>query len=134
MRGGIDPAGHRFHPGFFGVVDAWKDFRSGDATLFSRGGDGSANPRLGFHIVRGGMDPGEHRFRPGLVGVVDASIYDPGIRPFLPGWRWLCEPLVGVSTPCVAVSTRGTTAFVPSLLELQRCGRISDPGIGPYPP
>ena len=32
--------------------------------------------------------------------------------------RWLYEPQVGVSTPCGAVLTRGTTMFVSSILEL----------------
>ena len=36
----------------------------------------------------------------------------------LTGWRWLHEPQVEVSTPWGAVSTRGTTVFVPDLLEL----------------
>ena len=31
---------------------------------------------------------------------------------------WLHEPQVEVSTPWGAVSTRGTTVFVPDLLEL----------------
>ena len=31
----------------------------------------------------------------------------------LPGLRWSYEPQVGVTTPCGAVSTPGTTAFVP---------------------
>ena len=44
----------------------------------------------------------------------------------LPGWRWLCEPRVVVSTPCGAASTRGTTVFVPSLFELKMNGRIHD--------
>ena len=50
----------------------------------------------------------------------------------LPGWRWLHEPQVGVSTPCGAVSTTGATVFVPGLLELYMYGRISDPGMGSY--
>ena len=41
---------------------------------------------------------------------------------------------VGVSTPCGVVSTRGTTVFVPDLMELQIYGRIYEPGMGPYPP
>ena len=43
----------------------------------------------------------------------------------LPRWRWLCEPQVGVSTPWRAVSTRGTTVFVPGLSELSMYGKIS---------
>ena len=65
-----------------------------------------------------------------------------GWDPVLPGWRWLHEPQpisyfvsasgVGVSTPCGAVSTGGTIVFVPDVLELQKYGRISHPGMGPY--
>ena len=38
----------------------------------------------------------------------------------LPGWRWRLpyRPQFGVSTPWGAVSTQGTTAFVPELLGL----------------
>ena len=56
-----------------------------------------------------------------------------GRELILPGWRWLCEPRVGVFTPCVAVSTRGTTVFVLGLLELQVYARISNPGMGSHP-
>ena len=45
----------------------------------------------------------------------------------LPGWRWSYKLQVGVSIPCWAVSTLGTTVFVPGLLELKMYGRISDP-------
>ena len=55
----------------------------------------------------------------------------------LPGWRWLQESSrsaiiqwgVGVSTPCRAVSIRGTTVFVPGASDLRMDGRTSDPGI-----
>ena len=43
------------------------------------------------------------------------------------------EPRVGISTPCGAVSTRGITVFVPGLSGLSWYGRISDPGMEPYP-
>ena len=61
----------------------------------------------------------------------------------LPGSCWLYEPqplnqqsasVVGVSTPCEAVPTRGVTVFVPGVLDLYIYGRIFDPGKGPYPP
>ena len=48
MRGGIDPDDHRSRPRFVGVVDVWKDFRSGDGTITRALGAGSTNPRLGF--------------------------------------------------------------------------------------
>ena len=41
---------------------------------------------------------------------------------------------VGVSTPFGAVSTRGITVFVTDSLKLYMYGRISDPGMIPYPP
>ena len=40
----------------------------------------------------------------------------------------------GVSTPRGAVSIRAVSVFVPGLLELWIYGRISDPGMGNYPP
>ena len=52
----------------------------------------------------------------------------------LPGWCWLNEPQVEVSTPCGTVSTRGTTVFIPGLLELKMYGTIHDPGMGPCSP
>ena len=42
--------------------------------------------------------------------------------------------VVGVSTPCGVVTTRGICVFVPGLLEMQIYGRICDRGIGAYPP
>ena len=79
--------------------------------------------RLGFHIVRDGIDPGDYRFLLWFIGVVYICIYVEGfpireLDPILPGWRWLYEPRVIVSTPCGAVSTRGVTVVVPGLLEL----------------
>ena len=44
------------------------------------------------------------------------------------------HPVRLVSTPCGAVSTRGTTVLFPRVLDLEPYGRISDPGMGPYPP
>ena len=95
----------------------------------------------GFHTVRGGIVRGDDRFRPRIIGVVDARnafcsedgiAYSPGAGGFTnPNQQSASK--VGVSTPCVAVSTRRTTVFVPGLSELYMYGRISDPGIGPYP-
>ena len=50
------------------------------------------------------------------------------------GWRWPYEPQAGVSTSSGAVSTRGTTVFIPGLLKLSLQGRISDPEMCSYPP
>ena len=41
---------------------------------------------------------------------------------------------VRISTPCEAVSIRGTAVFVPGLSELWMYGRTHDPGMGPRPP
>ena len=41
---------------------------------------------------------------------------------------------VRVSTPSGAESPRRIAVFVPGLLELSRCVKTSDPGMGPYPP
>ena len=49
-------------------------------------------------------------------------------------WCWLYERQVEVSTSLGAVSTRGTAVFVPGLLNLYIYGRISEPGMGYYPP
>ena len=37
VRGGDDPGGHYFRPRFVEAVHVWKDFLSGDSTLFSPG-------------------------------------------------------------------------------------------------
>ena len=63
-------------------------------------------------------------------------ISDAGMGPCdlaLPGWRWLCESQVGVSTQFGTVSARVTIVFVSSLLELKIYERISHPGMEPYP-
>ena len=66
-----------------------------------------------------------------------------GWELILPGVRWLYGQSLtnqrsasgtGVSKPCGAVSTREITVFVPRLSELQMCGEISDPGMGPCRP
>ena len=41
--------------------------------------------------------------------------------------------ILGVSTPCEAVSTWGTTVFVPGSSELRMYEDFSDSGIRPYP-
>ena len=66
-----------------------------------------------------------------------------GWEIILPAVRWFYVPSsvnqrsasgTGVSKPCGAVSTREITVFVPRLSELQMCGEISDPGMGPCRP
>ena len=53
VRRGIDPGGRRFRPRFVGVVDVWKDLRSGDGTLSFPGGAGSCwLYRYGWNITR----------------------------------------------------------------------------------
>ena len=59
-------------------------------------------------------------------------IYDAGMAPYLPGVALALR--IGVSTPCMEVSTRGTTVFVPGSLKLYIYGRISDRGVVSYPP
>ena len=46
-----------------------------------------------------------------------------------PGWRWLYEPQVGVSTPSGAVLTREVSVVILGLLELYIYGSISDLGM-----
>ena len=61
----------------------------------------------------------------------------------VPGWLWLYSRspvnqrsagIIGVSTPCGEVSTRGITVFVPGLSGLWIYGEIPEPRIGTYPP
>ena len=62
---------------------------------------------------------GDYRFRPRFGGVVYMEIFLIWRWDIIfPGWRWLYEPQIGVSTPCSTVSTRETTVFVPGLVEL----------------
>ena len=42
--------------------------------------------------------------------------------------------VAGVSKPCAAVSIRGTSVFVPALLELYMSRETSEPGMRPYRP
>ena len=66
--------------------------------------------------MRDGIDQVDRRVSPPFIGVAEFTIR--GWDVILPGWRWLYEPRVGVSTPCGAVSTRGYNVFTPGLLEL----------------
>ena len=81
VRGGFDPADHRFRPRVVGVVHVYGGIYDP--------GMGSYRPQValdifsspsqstigrwgwGFHTVRGGFDPGDHRSRPQVVGAVD---------------------------------------------------------------
>ena len=141
-------AGHRRWPE--GQLSPHADFMSPNQSASSQWG-------WGFHAVWDGIDPGDFRFRPWVVG----SCRDLGgliisgwdlILPGCGGTRWPEGQLsphasfmrpsqpgirqwgVGISTSCGAVSTRGISAFVPGLSTLQSYGRISDPGMGNYPP
>ena len=91
--------------------------------------------------MRGRIDPGDPAAF--VSGALELQIYgrisNPWMTSFLGGdgstnpsqsaisqWGW-------VSTPCEAMSTWGTTAFVPGVLKLQIYSNIYDPGMGPYP-
>ena len=89
----------------------------------------------GFHTVRAGKIRRATVFVPGCWSCtcMEGCVIR-GWGLIIPGWRWLHDPQVWVSTPFGEVSTRGTTVFVPGLLELYMYGRISDPGMRPYPP
>ena len=88
-------------------------------------------PSGGFHTVGAVSTWGTTVFVPGLLErcrcMEGVLVWEWGL--FLPGWRWLYEFQVGVSTPWESVSTRGTTVFVPGLLDLWMYGRASDPGM-----
>ena len=122
-----------FIPGVLDLQMHGMILSSGDGALSSPGGAGFTNPSHNQQsvIVRGGIDPGDHRFRPGCVGAADRCMYTEwfliqGWYLIVHGWCWLREPQpsaishsgVGISTPCGAVWTRGTTVFVPGVLEI----------------
>ena len=88
----------------------------------------------GFHTVWGGIDPRDHRLGSWLVEFMirgwDLNLPVSAATSTLAGGATLAahclhEPanqqpasVVGVSTPCGAVSTRRIPVFVPMLLEL----------------
>ena len=74
-------------------------------------------PDWGFHTVGDGIDPRGHRFRPRFAGAADVR-KDPRMQSYPPRMPLTLRNQVGVSTPCGAISTRGTNVFVPSWLEL----------------
>ena len=88
----------------------------------------------GFHTVPGGMTDGGPCSCPVCWSCIGMEILlIEGWDLIHPGWRWLCQPRVGVSTPCGAVSTRGTIVFLPGSLVLWTHGK-TDPEMEPYPP
>ena len=101
-----------------------------------RGGTGSTNPMLRFPHRGGRYEPGEPPlFSPFCWSCrCKEGFLIRGWDLILTGWRCLYEPQLGVSTPSGAVSTMGTSVFIPGLLKLSLYGRISDPGMGSYPP
>ena len=100
-------------------------------------------PRVGVSTPCGAVSSREIiAFVPDLVGVVDvwkafcsgdATAYSRGAVGFTNSQSESAGG-VGISISCGAVSNRGTTVFVPGWLELQMYDRISDPGMGLYPP
>ena len=70
VRVGIDQGDHSFCPPFVGVVDIWKDLRSGGGPYPPRVDLPLRTPDWGLHTVQGGVDPRD-RFRPRYVGFVD---------------------------------------------------------------
>ena len=85
--------------------------------------------------MRGGIDPGDHRFHPRFVGVVeirknllsgDEYTLRVALRSTNPSQSAITQR-GWVSTPCMVVSTRGVTGFVPGLMKLELYGGISDP-------
>ena len=85
--------------------------------------------------MRGGIDPRNHPIHPRIVGIVhvwkdlcfdNEALFSPG------GAGHTNLRQVGVSTLCLALSTRGMSFCPPGLLELQI--RNDDPWIGCYIP
>ena len=97
----------------------------------------------GFHTVRRGIDPWTTVFFPGLWELqMYGKSYDPGLGLYPPQVALASRTRanqqsanrVRVSITCGAVSTRGTTVFVPDVLELQTHGRIFYLGMRPSTP
>ena len=84
--------------------------------------------------MQGGIDPGEHIFIPPFVVFADiyGDISYPGKTLILPGWRWVRESQVWVSSLHGAVSTRGDHCFRPRFGGVADVGRICDPRMGSY--
>ena len=91
FRGDIDPEDLCFRPRVVGVVDIWKDFKSGDETLSS---PGAAGPR---RCPEGQLSPRAGSMSPSQSAITQL------------GW--------GFHT-WGAISTRGVRVFVPGLMEL----------------
>ena len=138
VRGGIDPGDHRFVYRFVGIVDVRENRDPGV---------GSCPPRVtrtlqisgwSFHTVRSAISPEDHCIRLQYVGIQLLCMYarnhNPGMEPYLAQVALAPPTPVGVSTPCGAASTQGTTVFVPGLLDLSKYIRKSDPRMAIYPP
>ena len=97
-----------------------------------------------FHTVSAGIDLGTTVFVLDLLELhMYGRLFVPGMGPYNPRVPLASRTPanqqsasgVGVSTPCGVVSNRGTTVFVPDLLDLQMCEKCifslisSTPGI-----
>ena len=99
---------------------------------------------LGFPHRVGRCRPGRTRFWfPGCRRMsIHGRMYEPGIMPYPPrvafALRAPAHPRlasgIGVSTPWGAVSTRFKSIYVTGAAELKIYGRMSEPGMGTYPP
>ena len=113
LRGGIDPGDLRFRLWDVGVVEIWKDFKSGDETqscpgvagprhypgkqLSPRAGSMSpsylATSQLGWglHTLRGGIDPGDRHIAISVSGLLElwrcVGTYHPGMKLYPPWVR-----------------------------------------------
>ena len=136
---GIDPRGHRFRPRFAGVAHILEGFLVWGCDLILSGWRWLYEPQIGVSTpcrVVSTKKPLLYRFSSPFSWICRCmeGFLLRGWDFILPGWRWLYEPQIGISTPCGAASTRGTAVFVPSLLELYTYASIYDPGWAPILP
>ena len=76
---------------------------------------------MAFSHCAGRHQTGDHRYRPLLAEVVDVrkDFLMRGWDLIFPGWRWLTETKVVITTQCGAVSTLGTIVFVPRVIGVR---------------
>ena len=123
-EGAVSPPGTTvFVPSLLELM--WRFFCSGDGTLCFPGAADSQIRRLWFpHCARRYLLRGTTVFVPGLLElwmygkIIGAQIgRSPGGAGSTIPSRWASADWFGFSTPCGAVSDRGTTVFVPRMLE-----------------
>ena len=82
VRGGFDPGDHRFRPWVVGVVDVWRDCRTGDEDLSSRGAarsrcspEGQLPPRAPRPLIGQGRAGGGASANAGMKFIICLLLY-----------------------------------------------------------